>query len=75
MLGVFWSAYSLIYQPILSDFRKSQIQKSPVFNEGARAVSVKNSDLGQNTKNMDSFEGDLDYVGPNLSVCEVKNKK
>ena len=25
--------------------------------------------------NLDSIEGDLDYVGPNLSICEVRNHK
>ena len=102
----------------MSDFIKGQIRKSPVFSEGARAVSVKNSDLGQTTKNLDSvypsvklefrknqnpsrsnfqwgvmqFFGkksdlgqttknldsvrvDLDRVGPDLSVCEVKIQK
>ena len=71
-MGVFWSAQALIYQPSLSDFRKSILRKSPVFSEGGRAVSVKNLDLGQTAKNLDSVEGDLDYVGLDLSVCEVR---
>ena len=74
-MGVFWDAQALIYQPSLSDFRKSQIWKSPVFSEGVRAISVKNSDLGQTTMNLDSVEGDLECVGPNLLVYEVRNLK
>ena len=74
-LGVFWSAQALIYQPSLSDFRKNEFRESPVFNEGAMVVSVKNPDLGQTAMNMDSVEGDLDCVGPNLSVYEVRNQK
>ena len=69
-MRVFWSAQALIYQPSLSDFRKS-----PVFSEGARVVSVKNSNLGQTAMNLDSVEGDLDCVGPDLSVSEVRNQK
>ena len=75
MLGVFWRAQALIYQPSLSDFRKSQFWKSPVFSEGARVISVKNSDLGQIAMNLDIVEGDLDCVGPDLSVCEVRIQK
>ena len=74
-MRVFWSAQALIYSPSLSDLKKSKLRKSSVFSEGARAVSVKNSDLGQTAMNLDRVEGDLDYVGPYLSVCEVKNKK
>ena len=72
---MFWSAQALIYQPSLSDFRKSQFRKNPIFSEGARAVSIKNSNLGENAKNLDSVEGDLDCVGPDLSACEVRNQK
>ena len=72
-MGVLWSAQALIYQPILLEFRKSKLRKSPVFSEGGRDVSVKNLDLGQNAINMESVEGDLDYVGPDLSIYEVKN--
>ena len=75
MLGVFWNAWALIYQPILSDLRKNLFWKSSVFSEGARAVSVNFSDLGQTVKNLDSVGIDLDCVGPDLSACEVKNQK
>ena len=51
--------------------KKSHFRKSPIFSEGARAVLVKNSDLGQTAKNLDSVEADLDCVGPDLSICEV----
>ena len=75
MLGVFWNAQALIYQPSLLNLRKNQFLKSPVFSESARAVSVKNSDLGQTAMNLDSVEGDLDCVRLDLSVCEFKNQK
>ena len=74
-MGVFWRAQALIYQPSLSDFRKSNFWKSPVFSEGARVVSVKNSNLGQTVKNLGSVGVDLDYVGPDLLVYEVRNQK
>ena len=74
-MGVFWNAHALIYQPRLSDFRKSQLRKSPVFSEDARVVSVKNSDLGQTAMNLDSVEGGLDCLGHDLSVYEVRNQK
>ena len=74
-MGVFWSAQALIYQPSMSDFKKSKLRESPIFSEGVRVVSVYNSDLGQIAMNLDSVEGDLDCVGPDLSVYEVKNQK
>ena len=39
------------------------------------AVLVKNLDLGQTTKKLDSVGVDLDYVGHGLSVYEVKIQK
>ena len=74
-MGVLWGAQAPIYPPGLSDCKKSKLQKSPIFSEGARVVSVKNSDLGQTAMNLDSVEGDLDCVGPDLLVYEVKNQK
>ena len=74
-MGMLYNSQALIYQPSLSDFRKSKLRKSPVFSEDDRVVSVKNSDLGQTAMNLDSFEGDLDCVGPDLSICEVENQK
>ena len=59
----------------MSDFRKSQIRKNPVFSEGASSVSVRNLDLGQTVKNLDSVGVDLDCVGPDLSICEVRIQK
>ena len=47
----------------------------PIFSEGARAVSVYFSDLGQTVEPLDSVGVDLDCPRPDLSVCEVKNKK
>ena len=60
---------------MLSDFRKSQIRKSPIFSEGARVVLVKNSSLGQTTKHFENAGVDLDCVGPDLSIYEVKIQK
>ena len=74
-MGVFWNAWALIYQPILSDFRKNHFWKSPVFSEGARANSVIFADLGQMVKQLHSIGVDLDCVGPDLSVYEVRNQK
>ena len=74
-MGVFWSAWALIYQPILSDFRKNHFWKSPVFSEGASAVSVNFSDLGRMVKQLDNIGVDLGYVGPDLSVYEVRIQK
>ena len=47
-------------------------RKSLIFSEGARVVSVNFLDLGQMVKKMDRVGVDLGYVGPNLSICEVK---
>ena len=60
---------------ILLYFRKTHFRKSLIFSEGARAVSVNFSDLGQMVKQMDSVGVDLGYVGPDLSVREDKIKK
>ena len=75
MLGVFWNARDPIYLSILSDFRKTYFQKSLIFSEGARAVSVNFSDLGQMVKQLDSVGVDLGYVGPDLFIHEVKIQK
>ena len=56
-------------------FQKNQFQKSLVFSEGARVVSVKNSDLGQIAKNLENVGVGLDCVGPDLSVYEVGIQK
>ena len=72
---MFWNAWALTYQPILSDLKKNHFQKSPVFSEGAKADSVNFSDLGQMVKQLHSVGVDLGYVGPNLSICEVKIQK
>ena len=74
-MGVFWNAWALIYQPILSDFRKTVFLKSVIFSEGARVVSVNFSDLGQMVKQLDSLRVDLGCVGPDLSICEVRIQK
>ena len=65
----------MIYLSILSDFRKNHFRKSPVFSEDAKAISVNFSDLGQTIKNLDSVGVDLDYVGPDISIREVKIEK
>ena len=75
MLGVFWNAWALIYHPIFSDFRKSHFRESPVFSEGARAVSVNFSDVGQMVKQLHNVGVDLGCVGPDLSFCEVRIQK
>ena len=75
MLGVSWNAWNPIYLSILSDFRKTHFRKSLIFSEGARAVSVNFSDLGQMVKQLDNVGVDLGCVGPDLSVCEVRNQK
>ena len=49
--------------------------KVQFFSEGARAVSVKFSDLGQMVKQLHSVGVDLGYVGPDLSICEVRIQK
>ena len=55
---------------MLSDFRKTQFQKSLIFSEGARAVLVNFSDLSQIDKNLDSIGVYLDRVELDLSVYE-----
>ena len=74
-MGVFWNARDPIYLSILSDFRKTHFQKSLIFSEGARAVSVNFLDLGQMVKQLDNIGVDLGCVGPDLSVREVKIQK
>ena len=74
-MGVFWNAQDPIYLSILLDFRKTHFRKSLIFSEGAKAISVNFSNLGQMVKQMDSVGVDLGYVGPDLSVREVKIQK
>ena len=59
----------------MSDFRKTYFWKRSIFSEGARAVSVYFSDLGQIVEPLDNVGVDLDCPRPDLSVCEVRNKK
>ena len=74
-MRVFWDAWDPIYQPIMSDFRKTYFRKRPIFSEGARAVSVYFSDLGQTVEPLDIVRVDLDFPRPDLSICEVINQK
>ena len=59
----------------MSDFRKTYFRKKPIFSEGARAVSVYFSDLGQTVEPLDSVRVDLDCPRLDLSVWEVRNQK
>ena len=72
---MFWNARDPIYLFILSDFRKTHFRKSLIFSEGAKAISVNFSDLGQMVKQMDSVGVDLGYVGLDLSSRQVKIQK
>ena len=69
-ISPYLSAYLVIFQE-----KKSHFLKSPIFSEGARAILVKNSNLGQTAKNLGSVGVDLDCVGPDLTVCEVRIQK
>ena len=74
-MRVFWDAWNPIYQPIMSDFRKTYFQKRPIFSEGARAVSVYFLDPGQTVEPLDSIGVYFDFPRPDLFICEVKNQK
>ena len=50
---------------------KTYFQKRPIFSEGARAVLVYFSDLGQTVEPLDSVGVDLDCPRPDLSVKQV----
>ena len=65
----------MIYQLIMSDFRKTYFWKRPIFSEGSRVVSVYFSDPGQTVEPLDIVGVDLDCPRPDLSVYEVRNQK
>ena len=74
-MRVFWDAWDPIYQPIMSNFRKTYFRKRPIFSEGARAVSVYFLDPGQTVEPIDNDGVVLDCPRPDLSIYEVRNKK
>ena len=66
MVRVLWDAWDPIYQPIMSDFRKTYFRKRPIFSECAGAVSAEKSDLGQSMRNLTSIPVDLVRGRPDL---------